>query len=68
MTWQYVVLALGIAAAFVINSWIIAREIRKTAVRGINAGARMMGAAEDVVTDEDLAEARKLDDLSDEVS
>jgi len=67
MIWLAVT-TLGLAAAFVLNTWIVARETRKTFVRGINVGGRAMGAAEDIIKEEDLAEARRLDDLTNEVS
>lgn len=66
--WPVAITILGVLSALVLNTWIVARETRKAFVRGVNIGGRMMGAAEDIVKDEDLAEAQRLDDMTDEAS
>jgi len=66
--WAIAITVLGVAVVFVLNTWIVARETRKAFVHGINVGGRAMGAAEDLVTEDDLTEARRNDDITDEVS
>ena len=59
---------IAVLGLFVLNTYLISRGTLRATLKGINAGGRAAGLREDLVTEDDVKEAKNFDDLPEEVS